>query len=147
MIATSLRVSKSIVQPLLLAFAFSASAAPVVVQHDLAVELDPDRGQLKVSDRIHLPEGLAGADRAIDFFLNAAFEPSLGDTSARLELLAAATPKRVRGYRVHLAGDPPTLTIMYTGKLAQSEGTYEFGHIGPEGVFLTETSAWYPRRG
>jgi aminopeptidase N len=144
MIATSLPVSKSIVQSLLLAFAFSASAAPVIVQHDLAVELDPARGQLKVSDRIRLPEGLAGADRTIDFFLNAAFEPSLGDTRARLELLAAATPKRVRGYRVHLASDSPTLTIMYTGKLAQSEGAYEFGHIGPEGVFLTETSAWYP---
>jgi len=144
MIATSLSVSNRIALPLLLAFACSASAAPVVVQHDLAVELEPDRGQLKVVDRIRLPEGLAGADGTIDFYLNAAFKPSLGDTTARLELLAAATQKRLRGYRVHLDGDARTLTIMYTGKLAQSEGRYEFGHIGPEGVFLSETSAWYP---
>ncbi len=137
-------VSKNIALPLLLAFASSASAAPSVVQHDLAVDLDSDRGQLKVIDRIRLPEGLAGADGTIDFYLNAAFKPSLGDTTARLERLAAAIPKRLRGYRVHLAGDARTLTIMYTGKLAQSEGAYEFGHIGPEGVFLTETSAWYP---
>jgi hypothetical protein len=144
MIATSLSVSKNIALPLLLAFASSASAATSVVQHDLAVDLDPDRGQLKVSDRIRLPEGLAGADGSVDFYLNAAFEPSLGDTAARLELLAAAAPKRLRGYRVHLAGDARTLTVMYTGKLAQSEGTYELGHIGPEGVYLGETSAWYP---
>ena len=145
MIATPLSASKRIALPLLLlAFASSASAAPAVVQHDLAIELDPDRGQLRVSARIRLPGGLAGADGTIEFFLNAAFKPSLGDTTARLELLAAAAPNRLRGYRVHLAGDPPALTIMYTGKLAQSEGTYDFGHIGPEGVFLTETSAWYP---
>jgi hypothetical protein len=144
MVTTSLSVPKSIVQLLLVAFAFSASAAPAIVQHDLAVDLDPDHGQLKVSDRIRLPERFANADGAIDFYLNAAFKPSLGDTTARLERLATATPKRLRGYRVHLAGDARTLTIMYTGKLAQSEGAYEFGHIGPEGVFLTETSAWYP---
>jgi hypothetical protein len=145
MIATPLSASKRIaLLLLLLAFASSASAAPAVVQHDLAIELDPDRGQLRVSDRIRLPEGLAGADGTIDFFLNAAFKPSLGDTTARLELLAAAAQNRLRGYRVHLTGDARALTIMYTGKLAQHEGAYEFGHIGPEGVFLTETSAWYP---
>jgi hypothetical protein len=144
MIATSLSVSKRIALPLLLALACSASAAPVVVQHDLSVELDPDRGKLKVIDRIRLPEGLAGDDGTIDFYLNAALEPSLGDTAARLERLAAATRKRLRGYRVHLDDDARALTIMYTGTLAQIEGSYEFGHIGPEGVFLSETSAWYP---
>jgi hypothetical protein len=146
MIATPLSISKHIALPLLLllAFASSADAAPAVVQHDLAIELDPGRGQLKVSDRLRLPEGLAGADGTIDFFLNAAFEPSLGDTTARLEPLAAAAHQRLRGYRVHLTRDARALTIMYKGVLAQSEGAYEFGHIGPEGVFLTETSAWYP---
>jgi hypothetical protein len=146
MIATSLSAAQRIALPLLLlvAFALSASAAPAVVQHDLAVDLDPDRGQLKVVDRIRLPERLAGADGTIDFYLNAAFEPSLSGTAARLELLAATAQKRLRGYRVHLADDARMLTVIYTGKLTQPEGDYKFGHLGPEGVYLTETSAWYP---
>jgi hypothetical protein len=114
------------------------------VQHDLAVDLDPERGHLKVVDRIRLPEGLAGADGSIDFVLNAAFEPSLSDTAARLERLAAVAPKRLNRYRVHLARDTRTLTVMYTGRLEQSEGSYELGHLGPEGVYLTQASAWYP---
>jgi len=144
MFLTSFCRSRRIALPLLLASALSGGSARAVVQHELTVDLDPDRGRLSVSDRIRLPDGFARADGSVDFLLNAAFEPSVGADTAWLEQLAPELQPRVRRYRAHLAPDARTLTIIYTGELAQSEGRYELGHVGPEGVFLSETSAWHP---
>lgn len=145
MIATSLSAWKNTAPWLLLAFAFSVGAAPAVVQHDLAVELDPDRGKIKVVDRIRLPEGLASAEETVDFYLNAAFEPRLSDSTARLEpVLSSLMKEPVRRHRIRFSDDSNTLTLSYSGKITQADGAYELGHIGPEGVYLTEASAWYP---
>ncbi len=144
MFATSLSASKNIIFSSLLAFSFSASAAPAVVQHDLTVDLDPDRGQIKVVDRIRLPGELGGIVKTADLYLNAAFEPVLIDSTAALKLLPASKSKNLRRYRVRLAEDSNMLTLSYSGKIAQADGAYELGHVGDEGVYLTGASAWYP---
>ncbi len=145
MIATSLSASKYTTLPLLVAFAFSVSAAPAVVQHDLTLDLYPESGQVNVVDRIQLPKGSGGAGKTADFYLNAAFEPVLLDSKARLEPVPASPLKRrVRQYRVRLAEGSNSLTISYSGKIAQAEQSYELGHVGPEGAYLTGASFWYP---
>ncbi len=136
--------SKNIIFPLLLALTFGASAAPAVVQHDLIIDLDPDRGQIKVVDRIRLPRDSKGAIKTADFYLNAAFEPALVDSTAALEPVPASTSKRLRRYRVRLAEDSNRLTLSYSGNIAQADGAYDRGHIGAEGIYLTGSSAWYP---
>ncbi len=142
--ATSPLRSKRLAVPLLLACALCAVPARAIVQHELTVDLEPDRNRLSVRDRVQLPEGFTRADGRVDFLLNSAFEPALGDATARLERLAPSTQRPLHRYRAHLARDARTLTIIYAGALAQAEGHYASGHVGPEGVFLTETSAWYP---
>lgn len=144
MILTPLSASRYTALPLLVAFALGVSAAPAIVQHNLTVDIDPNRGNLKVVDRIRLSGGLAGAGGAVDFDLNAAFRPVLHDTGTRLEQLASDSRRWLRRYRVHAADDARALTIMYSGRLTQAEGVYELGHVGPEGVYLTQASAWYP---
>ena len=72
-----------------------------------------------------------------EFYLNAAFEPVLLDSDARLEPLPASTgERRVRRYRVMLSENSRRLTISYSGKIAQAEHRYELGHVGPEGTYL-----------
>ncbi len=145
MIATSLSAFKNTAAPLLLALTFSEVAVCAVVQHDLMVDLDPDRGQINVIDRIRIPKGPEGAEESVDFYLNSAFEPVLTDSNAALEpVLASPVINPVRRYRVRLAEDSSTLTLSYSGKMVQADGRYEGGHVGTEGVYLTGTSAWYP---
>ena len=145
MIATSLSAFKNTAVPLLLALTFSEVAVYAVVQHDLTVDLDPERGQINVVDRIRIPQVSEGAEESVDFYLNSAFEPVLTDSNAALEpVLASPIINPVRRYRVRLAEDSSTLTLSYSGKMVQADGRYEGGHVGTEGVYLTGTSAWYP---
>jgi aminopeptidase N len=145
MMATSLSAWKYTTLPLLLALTFGINAAPEVVQHDLTLDLYPESGYVKVVDRVRLPKGSVGAGKTIDFYLNAAFESVLLDSNARLEPVPASPVKeRVRQYRVRLPEDSDRLTISYSGKIAQAGQSYELGHIGLEGAYLTGASFWYP---
>ncbi len=144
MLSTPLLSPEKIVLSLLLALSLSASAAPAVVQHDLTVDLDPDRGRIKVVDRIRLPGKSEEAEEIVDFYLSAAFEPVLVDSTAALEPAPASASNALRRYRLRLAEDSNSLTLSYSGRIAQANGVYERGHVGAEGVYLTGSSAWYP---
>jgi aminopeptidase N len=145
MISSNLSASKKIVLLPLLALTFSVSAAPAVLQHDLTLDLRPQSGQVEIVDRIRFPEGWNSAGIVAAFYLNAAFDPVPHDSNSRLEPVPAPPGKgRLRRYRVKLSENSDTLTIGYSGKIAQADQRYALGHIGMEGVYLTGASAWYP---
>jgi aminopeptidase N len=145
MTGSSLFASKKIALALLLASPFRLSAAPAVVQHHLTVDLHPESGRVEIVDRIRLPKGRDGAGTIVDFYLNEAFEPVLLDSDTALDAVPASPEGgRLRRYRGLLSENSGSLTISYSGKMAQAGKDYALGHVGTEGVYLTGASAWYP---
>ncbi|MCF1182583.1 M1 family peptidase [Marichromatium gracile] len=124
-----------------------AASPPPLVEHQLAVHIDPATGTLEASDRLRLPAGLEDTLLLLD----AGLTPSVGDETATL------TPVGRRGhlavYRLRHAGTGP-LTLDYRGQIRhglrrQIEGVgrdrqWSLGTIGSDGIFLSGASGWYP---
>jgi hypothetical protein len=142
------------------------AAAQGRVRHSLSVNLDPQSHVLTVTDRMRLPS--RPSNGVVDFVLNAALKVS-ASTPAVVEMPlgaastffavngsgdAAARQIGVKRYRVRLAPGQATLSITYSGAIAfglsdkKEEYTRGFresaGMLGPEGVYLTGASYWYP---
>ena len=143
---------------LLLPWALCASAtAQTTAHHELEVKLEPENGYLAVRDRIRLPRPMAADESELTFTLNAAMEPVLIDPPARLvaKTRHAQGPGSFTRYTVMLPEGATRLTLRYQGRLAQRaaatpgsaavEIPFSAGHIGPDGVYLSGASHWYPR--
>ncbi len=132
----------------------------------MAVSLDPLSHVLKVTDQMRLAS--RPADGVVDFVLNAALKVS-GSTPAVVEVPlgtastffgingsgdAAARQIGVKRYRARLAPGQATLSLSYGGAMdfglsdQKEEYTRGFresaGMLGPQGVYLTGASYWYP---
>jgi hypothetical protein len=131
--------------------------AQTTIHHDLEVKLEPADGYLAVEDRIRLPQPVAAHESELTFTLNAAMEPAIIDPPARLVAKdrLARGPASFTRYRVRLPKGAPGLTLRYQGRLTQrfantagsapAEIPFAAGHIGPEGVYLSGASRWFPR--
>ena len=132
----------------------------------MTVGLDPQSHVLTVTDRVQL--AARPASGVVDFVLNAALKVSsatpaavevpLGAASTFFGLNgsgdAASRQIGVKRYRARLAPGQATLSISYSGAMdfglsdQKEEYTRGFresaGVIGPEGVYLTGASYWYP---
>jgi hypothetical protein len=144
--------------PLLLPWALCASAmAETTVHHQLEVKLEPGDGYLTVQDRIRLPRPMTADEGQLTFTLNAAMEPVVIDPPARLlaKTRHGQGPASLTRYIVRLPEGAPGLTLRYQGRLAQRvavtagsaavEIPFSAGHIGPDGVYLSGASHWFPR--
>ncbi|MCF6281300.1 MAG: hypothetical protein L3J28_03670 [Candidatus Polarisedimenticolaceae bacterium] len=126
------------------------SHASVTIDHKIQVKLQPESGQLEVSDQLTLPS--AGEWY---FKIHAGLNPQVDGDQAKLERVKseqAAVP--VETYRLTLA-QQHQVTIRYQGRiqhplqvLAESPGRerpVSPGDISSEGVFLSTSAAWYPQ--
>ena len=142
----------------ILAWMLCASVmAETTIQHDLVVTLEPQDGYLAVQDRIRLPQPIAAHESELSFTLNAGLVPTVVDPPARLVVRNRQTqePAALIRYSVILPKGATGLTLRYQGRLAQRpadtersaavEDHFTAGHIGPEGVYLSGASHWFPR--
>ncbi len=146
----------------------SAAPAPAErrVRHSLSVGLDPQSHVLTVTDRVLLASRPASG--VVDFVLNAALKVSsstpavvevpLGASSTFFGINgsgdAAARQIGVKRYQARLGAGQVSLSITYSGAIQfglsdqKEEYTRGFresaGMLGPDGVYLTGASYWYP---
>lgn len=130
------------------------------VNHQIRVKLDPQASQLQVEDRIVLPATKAGPG-AGGFILHADLQVSA--TNARLKKqpvpddIAAQYQVPLAAYQVEMADPGQALVLNYQGRIhhpikgpgeasARSVGDSP-GIISGKGVFLADSSAWFPRFG
>jgi len=138
---------------------------PPSIHHTLAVEIDPDTHRLTATDTLHLPNNLVN-QTPLSFALNPHF------TIDRVELngqaiTASPLPTEKPGQSLftqwvvnHLPStleqseSSTILQVIYHGQIDDSpkkSGGLRFvrpdktnGHIGPQGVYLTSETFWYP---
>jgi hypothetical protein len=141
------------------------AATPPSIHHTMAVELDPETHLLTTTDTIHLPKSLFN-QTPLSFAMN----PHL--TLDRVELngrtvSVSKIPEDHSGQTgftqwiiegssssLETSDSIPTLTIVYHGHIDDSpktSGGLRFvrpdktnGHIGPQGIYLTSETFWYP---
>lgn len=147
-------------------------AEPVRIQrHALDLQLEPDRHGLIAQDTITLT-GTLPEDRVLRFVLNRALtveEVKLGSKPVSFEvhpsadgfpeMLEASEASHIQQLKVPLHGSsggplPGSVTVVYRGRIhdppRSSKGLrfvrpdHTQGHIGPEGVYLSSESFWYP---
>ena len=115
-----------------------------VVTHRFEIVLRPHSGDIQVVDHIEVPAALIEAHGSVRFSLNSVFSPAaVGVTLTRLP----ADPQQpdVNHYRVS-PDVSRRFSLRYSGRLS-SQGEFDSGHIGPAGVYLSGSAAWYPRFG
>ncbi|HXV75308.1 MAG TPA: M1 family aminopeptidase, partial [Candidatus Polarisedimenticolaceae bacterium] len=157
-------VAAGVVTAVLAGPGLGAAAAPV--EHEIELALEPQSGRLTVRDRVTVRVG-ATTGSVVEFVLNerleldpaAPVEP-VGEpfSAARFELnghqIARGGEATIRRYRLTDPLDRGPFTIAYTGAMAfelgevHEEYTRGFretiGQLGPDGVYLTADSFWYP---
>ncbi|MEW5982226.1 MAG: M20/M25/M40 family metallo-hydrolase [Acidobacteriota bacterium] len=134
---------------------------PEVAHHALHVTLDPARRSLSATDRIRLP---AVGSTPVTFALNGQLRIVRADPAVE-EIPGAgpaprgeSAPGRFALKRYRVSGTAPgTLTLSFEGPIdfALSDPKEEYtrgfretpGYVGPEGVYLSGASGWYPRFG
>ncbi|HSR35588.1 MAG TPA: hypothetical protein VLL73_00280, partial [Desulfurivibrionaceae bacterium] len=142
---------------LLVLFALGAVATPCCAEtmphYDLAVTIDPASHRLKATATITLP---ADTPRQLPLVLHAGLSPvatTPGVTLIRQENLRGAVP--LEAFLLRLPKGISRVTIRYQGAIHHplaargkdySRGFDETpGTIGPEGIFLSGATAWYPQ--
>lgn len=154
---------------LILGTLFTSSIAeaytPPSIHHTLAVEIDPDTHRLTATDTLHLPGNLFD-QTSLSFALNSHFtidRIELNGQTVTVSPIPTETPGQptltqwmvdpLSSTREQLKSST-TLKIAYHGQIDDSpkkSGGLRFirpdktnGHIGPQGVYLTSETLWYP---
>lgn len=132
------------------AMAETATAeSAAVVDHQLEVVLEPETGMLSASD---LLTRAPGSPSTLLLQLHQGLEPEVVDGTARLERVARRG--HLAQYRL-TTGDNAKVRLRYQGRIRHQldavregmgrERQQSIGTIGPEGVFLSGYSGWYPK--
>ncbi len=134
--------------PLLFVFLALAVPAAPLIHHDLQVRLEPDNGTLTVIDNLRFGRAMGH----IIFSLHEGLSPRVKQGRARLASLGSRGA--IERFALIPAEDEKTVTLTYAGsirhQLTQVDESLGRSHrrssgtIGPDGVFLDGTSAWYP---
>ncbi len=132
-----------------------------VFHHHMEVSIKPHSSELKVKDQISLPEQYQNKDTVstVNFSLHANLEIDAVD-GAQIQLQnGSGKPGFVsvplKHYTLTLSPQQKQVTLYYSGKInhsVQGPGqeyarsfSYSPGVISDEGVFLANSSAWYPQ--
>jgi aminopeptidase N len=136
----------------MLAGAAMALAADVV-DHELAVRLDPEGGRIEVRDTMSFSE-TAPRGKVYTLFLHAGLKPSIRESGyvlTRTGSFQAAVP--VERYRLHLPPGHKRVTLYYSGIIEHPLATTRArakvhtdtaGTISRQGILLGGASYWYP---
>src|SRR5574337_1251719 len=120
-------------------------------RHDITVTLDPGKHRLSATDTITLPKEFP---KEFTFALHAGLRPVSGAPAVRIRKKSdqeSAVPLEL--FTVTLPPDRVGFTISYSGTIdhpltAGMNQARAFdqtpGSIGESGVYLAQTSAWYP---
>ncbi|SNX59353.1 PDZ domain-containing protein [Nitrosomonas ureae] len=140
-----------------------ASASASTFHHRMQIQLSPDTSEIRVQDRIKIPDQAREAKQSVqlEFFLHAGLTiTDVQGATIRTDGNQAALKSRpisIRHYTVTLPPDQQTFTLQYQGKIHHAlqgpgqEYSRSFGStpgvISSEGVYLANSSAWYPQFG
>ena len=109
--------------------------------HDIQLELQPESGNLIVTDRIGFDEPRTN----LSFVLNAGFRIHLSGSLA----FEVETGPVLSRYRLTFAQPVREVTLRYEGvplfARTRGHGGMPQGDLSPQGVYLDGSSAWYPR--
>ena len=143
-------------------FALPQKAELVAPKHAMTIKLDPASHRITVKDRIELPASMTAVEFVLaDSLAIASSSPAVervpaGDLNAFLGAGSGESGERVglARYRVGAIGSDRTITLEYSGivntPLSDEKEQYSRGFrstpgiIGPEGIYLSATSGWYP---
>ena len=138
-----------------------AAASNTTLHHHMEIQLSPDTSEIRVSDRIQIPEHMRNAKNPVqlEFYLHAGLAiSSVQDATLAADASEGALQSRpisIRHYTVTVPPGQDTFTLHYGGRIrhevkgpgqeyARSFGSTP-GVIASEGVFLASASAWYPQ--
>jgi hypothetical protein len=144
------------------AFAQPQKAELAAPKHSMTVKLDPATYRITVKDRIELPASMTGTEFVLaDTLAITSSSPAVervpsGDISAFLGSGSGESGERVglTRYKFGAPGSDRTITLEYSGvvntPLSDEKEQYSRGFrstpglVGPEGIYLSATSGWYP---
>ncbi len=138
-----------------------AAASSTTLHHHMEIQLSPETSEIRVSDRIQIPEHMRNAKNPVqlEFYLHAGLAiSSVQDATLAAdasEVALQSRPISIRHYTVTVPTGQDTFTLHYGGRIhhevkgpgqeyARSFGSTP-GVIASEGVFLASASAWYPQ--
>jgi hypothetical protein len=129
-------------------------AADEVLNHEMSVELQPDKSHLRVKDRITLPKQLAA--RPVHFILHGDLDIQSVSVSYKQVPLQPGEEADVplKRYSLQVPQGTSQVYVVYSGKInhriegSDTEYARSFsetpGLIGEQGVFLANSTVWYP---
>jgi aminopeptidase N len=139
------------------------ASATSTFHHTMQIQLSPETSEIRVKDRIQIPEQLqnAGEPVVLEFYLHGGLAVTdVKDAAIQAdenEVALKSRPISVRHYTVTVPPGQNAFTLQYGGKIHHAvqgpgqEYSRSFGStpgvISPEGVFLASASAWYPHFG
>ncbi len=131
------------------------------VHHAMDIVLSPDSSAIQVTDRINIPDNYQSDQHqagSLRFSLYAGLtihKTEGGSVSPANEGVLAGSPVPLKHYTLTLSPEQEQVTLHYSGKInhpVQGPGqeyarsfSYTPGVISDEGVFLANSSAWYPQ--
>ena len=128
---------------LLSALPFSATAAAMLVHHDLQVTLFPAQGKLKVIDNLQFP---SEAPSKIEFTLNRNLRVSA--EGAKLQRLESLTHDLAVRYQLTGTSNDHKIRLSYEGEIPTLPPQGPFGMpaaiLNVDGIYLDAASNWYP---
>ena len=141
------------------------ASPPPPIHHTLVVEISPETHQLTATDTLRLPPTLLN-QTPLSFALNSHLDidrVELNGQSISISKVSQdpSTPTTFTQWviehsstRVTTSDSSPVITIFYHGQINESPtetGGLRFvrpdktnGHIGPQGIYLTSETFWYP---
>jgi len=138
-----------------------ALASNQIFHHQMAITLSPDTSGIRVKDHVLVPEHMQdpGAPVQLDFSLHADLTitevQGAKITLQKSNEASRARPVPLKHYTVTLPPGQKEFTLHYNGKInhpVQGPGqeyarsfSYTPGVISNEGIFLSNSSAWYPQ--
>ncbi|AEJ01194.1 peptidase M28 [Nitrosomonas sp. Is79A3] len=138
-----------------------AAASTTTFHHHMEIQLSPDTSEIRVKDRIHIPDSVRNGKESVqlEFFLHAGLSITDVEGAAiqveEKEITLKSRSISIRQYIVTVPPDQQAFTLQFSGKIhhpvqgsgqeyARSFGSTP-GVISPDGVFLANSSAWYPQ--
>lgn len=143
-------------------YSINVSADDQTFHHQMEVMLSPDNSKIQVKDQIQIPENYLNqaADTRLEFSLHAGLSVTThegADIIVRTENGAGVHtgPVPLKRYTAILPAGKDTFTITFSGRIHHAvqdpsleysrSFSYSPGLISGEGVFLANSTAWYPQ--